>query len=357
MIGKLSRLGLPDTFLDFLNSFLLTREGVVTVEGAKSEAMILSDMVFQGTVLGPMLWNSFFGDVAIEVPEGQQIMNLFADDLTAEIYHPQCSNPATVMEELREIQTRTHAWGVRNQVTFDASKEFFNIIHPSACQGDDFKMLGTLFDCRLCMQSCIEYVLTKARPKIRALLRLRHMFSVASLIGQYKTQIWGFSEYSNGVLIMASESQLRRLDKMQRWFLHELGISDSEAFGTYNFAPPSLRRRIGILGFLHKRTLGQCHPYLEIAFPLSTYPEGFHNRTLHSFVDEVVYHRRLYFRSIYGFIHIYNRLSQELVDSPSVNIFQTRLTHIAKVRAQSSDVRWRQAFADCVDVLANLHGL
>ena len=144
---------------------------------------------------------------------------------------------------------------------------------------------------------------------------------------------------------------------MQRWFLHELGISDSEAFGTYNFAPPSLRRRIGISGFLHKRTLGQCHPYLEIAFPLSTYPEGFHNRTLHSFVDEVVYHRRLYFRSIYGFIHIYNRLSQELVDSPSVSIFQTRLTYIAKVREQSSDVRWRQAFADCADVLANLHGL
>ena len=181
LIGKLSRLGLPDTFLDFLNSFLLTREGVVTVEGAKSEAMILSDMVFQGTILGPMLWNSFFGDVAIEVPEGQQIMNLFADDLTAEIYHPQCSNPATVMEELREIQTRTHAWGVRNQVTFDASKEFFNIIHPSACQGDDFKMLGTLFDYKLYMQSCIKYVPNRIRPKIRVLIRLRHIFFVTSL--------------------------------------------------------------------------------------------------------------------------------------------------------------------------------
>ena len=89
---------------------------------------------------------------------------------------------------------------------------------------------------------------------------------------------------------------------------------------------------------------------------MATYPEGFHNRTLHSFVDEVVYNRRLYFRSIYGYIHIYNRLTQELVDSPSVSVFQTRLTHIAKVRAQTGDVRWRQAFADCVDVLANLQG-
>ena len=155
---------------------------------------------------------------------------------------------------------------------------------------------------------------------------------------------------------MASEDQLRRLDKRQRRFLHELGISDSEAFGTYNFAPPSLRRRIGMLGFLHKRVLRQCHPYLEIAFPMATYPAGFHSRTLHSFLDEMIYHRRPYFRSIYGYIHIYNRLSQSLVASSSVSIFQARLTHVAKVRAQSGDVRWRQAFADCADVLGNVHG-
>ena len=83
-------------------------------------------------------------------------------------------------------------------------------------------MLGTLVDCKLTMQPCVEQVLSKARPKIRALLRLRHMFSIDGLIMQYKTHIWGFAEYSNGAIIVASQSQLKRLDKMQRWFLHEL---------------------------------------------------------------------------------------------------------------------------------------
>ena len=46
-MGKLARLGLPDTFLIFLNSFLLSRERFMTVEGAKSEAMLLCDMVFK----------------------------------------------------------------------------------------------------------------------------------------------------------------------------------------------------------------------------------------------------------------------------------------------------------------------
>ena len=81
--GKLAQLGLPDTFLDFLNNYLLPREGFVTVENAISEVMWLCDMVFQGTVLGPSLWNAFFADVATAVPIGNQMVNLFADDLTA----------------------------------------------------------------------------------------------------------------------------------------------------------------------------------------------------------------------------------------------------------------------------------
>ena len=153
------------------------------------------------------------------------------------------------------MQLRTHEWGVRNQVTFDPSKEHLKIVHPSEPHGDDFKVLGTVLDCKLSMQPCIDHVLNKSRPKIRAILRLQHMFSVQDLIGQYKTHIWGNSEYSNEALILACNSQLGRLDRMQRWFLHELGVSDYDACVSFNFAPPSLRQRIGVLGFFHKRVL------------------------------------------------------------------------------------------------------
>ena len=63
LIGKLSQIDLTSTFLDFLNSYLLSREGKMAVEGTFSEAMFLCSMVFQGTVLGPALWNAFFGHV------------------------------------------------------------------------------------------------------------------------------------------------------------------------------------------------------------------------------------------------------------------------------------------------------
>ena len=51
----------------FLESYLAPREAVVLVGGANSKPMSLVDTVFQGVVLGPPLWNTFFSDVADEV--------------------------------------------------------------------------------------------------------------------------------------------------------------------------------------------------------------------------------------------------------------------------------------------------
>ena len=358
LMGKLSQLGLPDTFLDFINSYLLRREGKIRVEGALSDAMYLTDMVFQGTVLGPSLWNTFFADVVQAVPQGSQCINLFADDLTVMTSAPQRQSISSLQDELAEAQQRTHEWGRQNRVQFDPSKESFKILHPSRGQGDDFKLLGTLIDCRMTMQPCIDQTLSKIRPKIRAMLRLRHLYSNTSLINQFKTHIWCHIEYSSGAILLAPASQLQRLDKVQRWFLHEMGISDTTAFLDFNFAPPSLRRAIGMLGFLHKRALMKCHPLVANALPLlSDYGiiGAFHDKALFSHSDRIQYHRRLWSRSIFHFIHIYNRLPQALVDIPSVSAFQRRLTQAAKRVASADSERWRQSFQDLVELDRWLH--
>ena len=146
---------------------------------------------------------------------------------------------------------------------------------------------------------------------------------------------------------------------MQRWFLHELGVEDTEAFLVYNFAPPSLRRRIGLLGFFHKRVLGLCHPLLQEDLPMNQEPPNglpyLHNRQLLSFLEVVTSHHRMYWRSIWSFTHIYNRLPQILVDESSVTTFQARLTHFARTRAVANDPHWRNAYRDCDDVMAYFH--
>ena len=63
-------------------------------------------------------------------------------------------------------------------------------------------------------------------------------------------------EYHSGAIFHASDTLLERLDSAQRGFLQEIGMSPEIAFVEHNFAPPRLRRNIGMLGFLHKRVLG-----------------------------------------------------------------------------------------------------
>ena len=58
-MAKLYRAGIGDVYLNFLNAYLEPRIGRVTIAGVFSDAFQISDSVFQGTVLGPTLWNVF----------------------------------------------------------------------------------------------------------------------------------------------------------------------------------------------------------------------------------------------------------------------------------------------------------
>ena len=254
---------------------------------------------------------------------------------------------------LGEAQTRAHTWGANNRVSFDPSKEAIRIIHPEFGDEEEFVLLGTVFDCRLSMESCLSGLLKTLRAKVFALTRIKHIYDIRGMLNQFKAHIWSKMEYYNGAILIAGEVRLRKLDKMQRGYLYALGLTDKAAFVLHNFAPPSLRRAIGILGFLHKINLGTCHPALRSLFPPSSDPNSvFHSMQLESFFGTVRCNRALYSNSIYMYILIYNRLPQAIVDMESVSSFQGKLTQLAKLRAERDEGHnWRSAFQSCQDVV------
>ena len=63
LLAELHGFGVGPLFLKFLDSCSSPRKGQVVVQGAYSDAFTIADSVFQGTVMAPMLWNSFFSDV------------------------------------------------------------------------------------------------------------------------------------------------------------------------------------------------------------------------------------------------------------------------------------------------------
>ena len=69
--------------LDVISSWLRKRAANVIVGGKESEAMFLEGMVFQGTVWGPPLWNSFYEDSRRPIQKCDFHEIIFADDLNA----------------------------------------------------------------------------------------------------------------------------------------------------------------------------------------------------------------------------------------------------------------------------------
>ena len=257
-----------------------------------------------------------------------------------------------VTADLETCRSRVHKWGATNRVSFDPSKELVAILHPSHGHGPAFKLLGCMVDNDLRMHTCIEQLLSKIRPKITAILRTRGFYSVPELITQFKTHIWGVMEVNIGAYFHAATSLLEKLDHAQNRFLHELGISAEQAFLEFNFAPPRLRRNIAVLGLLHKRVLGKCHPAYERLLPWYSerFPEAAprgHNKKLYGHWVEVSAHNALFYRSIFAMTDVYNNLSQNAVDATNLKGFQQYLTQIARTRCQQGDVVWASLFCRC----------
>ena len=216
----------------------------------------------------------------------------------------------------------------------------------AAMEGNGVRYIGLLTSIRLIMRQVVDTILAKIRPRIKALLRTRSHYTIASLIEQFKTHIWGLMEAHTGGIFHASSSILEQFDKSQNHFLEELGETEATGFLKFNFAPPALRRNIAALGMIHKKVLGKCHPSFDSLLPSKACAEeGRHSKQLYGHWLEVKEHRALFNRSIFGMVDIYNNLPQAVVDSISVSIFQGRLTEVARRRCQHLEPDWNLSFS------------
>ena len=280
------------------------------MQGVFSDLFEIANSVFQGTVLDLPLWNVFFADVSVPASFTGGRETKFTDDLNIFKDFLQNTLLSQVQTDLEKSKTRTHKWGRKNRVSFDALKEHIVILHPSKGHGDPFKLLGLMMDTDLRMHSAIDLLLGKVRSKITAILRTRAYYSISDLITQFKTQVWGLMEANSGGLFHAATSLLQRIDQAQNRFLREIGISAVRGFLEFNFAPPSLRRNIGILGLLQKRVLNKYHPSFHRLLPF--YAECFsedtgqgHTKKLYGHWVEISSHRALYDRSIFAMVDIF----------------------------------------------------
>ena len=111
MVRKLAAYGVNTRLLNVIRSWLRDRKARIVVAGSQSEEFRLSNMLFQGTVWGPPLWNAFFGDASCVLRSLDFTVVIYADDYNAFTFYPRCAHNRLIMSELREFQCELHKWG------------------------------------------------------------------------------------------------------------------------------------------------------------------------------------------------------------------------------------------------------
>ena len=226
------------------------------VGGEKSKDMTLKDMVFQGTVWGPPLWNAFYADARLPIRMCKFLEIIFADDLNAWRKFDAGTTYETMVTAMDECQCELHKWGSSNQVSFDRDKEGMFVLHRKCPRGDNFNLLGIQFDCKLIMSATVEELAKTCRWKLKAVLRTSRFNNGVSMVNLYKAQILSFIEYRTAAIYHTCDSALDLLDAVQDKILRVAGMSKLDALNMARLAPLGVRRDIAMLGVIHRTVLG-----------------------------------------------------------------------------------------------------
>ena len=121
-----------------------------------------------------------------------------------------------------------------------------------------------------------------------------------------------------------------------------MGLAEVDALLHFNLAPLNSCRDIAGLGLIHRAVLGKGPPHFQKWFFLrnvapaysTRHQEAKHNKQVHEYVDGN--HTELLRRSLLGHTRVYNGLTQAMVDSKTVKVFQKKLQERLKEKAREA---------------------
>ena len=159
-------------------------------------------------------------------------------------------------------------------------------------------------------------------------------------------------EINTGGFYHATASVLDLFDNVQESFLGQLGLTRRQTFLEYNLAPLSVRRDIAMLGLIFRCVTGRAHPDLAALFePAAPTPHPYdtrraanqHNRQLRE--DRLGTHPAMLQRSVFVIIRVWNRLTDDAVQSTSASASQRNLTETVREKWRAENDDWHQIFS------------
>ena len=274
LMFKLQDAGVGGVFLDVIRCFLTDRVQRVKVDGALSGSVGIVSGVPQGSVLGPLLFLLYTGDLP-RLLENKLVG--YADDSTLMAYVARPADRPAVTASINRDLVRIGDWCRSWAMLVNPSKTKALIFSRSRTENPHFpdlilngtivevvkelRILGVILDPKLSFKSHISSVVALASSKLGILRKALQVYQLPALVSQC---FWSFLlpvlEYCSPVWMSACATDLRLLDRI----VTRAGrLCNNQIVCNLNH-----RRNVASLCMFYKVWNNPSHPVRELIPPL-----------------------------------------------------------------------------------------
>ena len=224
LISKLARLNLDQSFIDWIESYLTSREQRVLANGVYSPDGQITQGVPQGSVLGPLFYIIYANDIINTVKHCK--VALYADDTV--LFTASNNFQKSVISMQKDIDALS-VWCNTNGIKANTEKTKVMVFGSSSRlklvpeftlqfggtplqQVSSYKYLGITLDGQLNFNAHVNKIVASASSKLKQFQRMRGFLSTKAALLVYKCMLLPILEYGD---IFLSATTLLNRKKLQ----------------------------------------------------------------------------------------------------------------------------------------------
>ena len=264
----LGKLGLHDTVLNWLMSYLTSRTQYTKIGSTYSAPAPVTFGVPQGSVLGPLLFIIYINDVVERM--GECKFSLYADDL---VVYSSANKVDLIQARLQNTMHNIGRWCLDKRLTVNVDKTKvvwygstkklpkvaglgFSLLGNRVEVLGAYTYLGLKIDSPLSFEPALKDLNVKINHKLFRMGSYRHLMTENVTVGVYRSTILSVFDYASFAHDGANGGSLKKLDRLQ---LRGLKIcyrgkdyTEDQLYGFSNVPRLPRRRQDLLLSFMYK---------------------------------------------------------------------------------------------------------